>query len=82
MVKYCGYLLGEDWLLQRGLDLGIEAPKTRDDQLQTILLTARDTRVDTGVYPYTKFRQVKTPKGRVFWCIAFASNDPYEPTHN
>jgi hypothetical protein len=78
MVKYCAYLLGEDWLLQRGLELGLEPPKTRGDQVQTILLASREARMDSGVYTYTKFQQVKTPQGKVYWCIAFASNDPYE----
>jgi len=78
MVKYCGYLVGEDWLLQRGLELGIEPPETRDDQVETILLASRNARLVTGVYTYTNFRHVKTAKGKFFWCIAFASNDPHE----
>ncbi|OAX34400.1 hypothetical protein K503DRAFT_445818 [Rhizopogon vinicolor AM-OR11-026] len=75
MVKYCGYLVGEGWLLRRGIELGNEPPKTRSEQLSLILLASRITRLDTGVYTYTRFRQVKTPQGKVFWCIAFASDD-------
>ncbi|OJA19830.1 hypothetical protein AZE42_12268 [Rhizopogon vesiculosus] len=75
MVKYCGYLVGEDWLLQRSLDLGIEPSETREDEIETILMASRNVRLVTGVYTYTSFRQVKTPNGKVFWCIAFASDD-------
>ena len=78
MVKYCAYLLGEDWLLQRGLELGLKPPKTRGDELQIILVVSRAARQDTGVFTCTKFRQVKTGQGKVFWSIAFASDDPYE----
>ncbi|OAX36690.1 hypothetical protein K503DRAFT_282532 [Rhizopogon vinicolor AM-OR11-026] len=75
MVKYCGYLVGEDWLLQRGLDLGIESPETREDEIETILMASRNAGLVTDVYTYTSFRQVKTPNGKIFWCIAFASDD-------
>ncbi|OAX34499.1 hypothetical protein K503DRAFT_859165 [Rhizopogon vinicolor AM-OR11-026] len=34
--------------------------------------------LQTGVYFYTKLRRVKTPKGKYFWCIAFASDDAYQ----
>ncbi|OAX33693.1 hypothetical protein K503DRAFT_775323 [Rhizopogon vinicolor AM-OR11-026] len=76
MAKYCGYLVGEKWLLQRGLELGHEAPKTQRDALDIMLDASRDLRLQTGVYFYTKLRRVKTPKGKYFWCIAFASDDP------
>ncbi|OAX32002.1 hypothetical protein K503DRAFT_777093 [Rhizopogon vinicolor AM-OR11-026] len=75
MVKYCGYLVGEGWLLQRGIELGINPPETREDEIGTILAASSNARLVTGVYTYTSFRLVKTPKGKVFWCIAFASND-------
>ncbi|KAG1815007.1 uncharacterized protein BJ212DRAFT_249968 [Suillus subaureus] len=39
---------------------------------------SRDVRTETGVYTYTKFRQVKTLKGKIFWCIAFAASDPWD----
>ncbi|KAG1725206.1 hypothetical protein EDB19DRAFT_1948190 [Suillus lakei] len=40
----------------------------------------------TGVLTCTRFRRVKTPKGKYFWCIAFACDDPCAagerlPTH-
>ena len=79
MAKFCGYLLGEDWLLQRALEMGVEPPKTRGEHLQAILLASRDARLVTRIYPYTRLRHIKTNKGKKpFWCIAFASDDPHE----
>ncbi|KAG2129096.1 hypothetical protein DEU56DRAFT_902921 [Suillus clintonianus] len=75
MVYYCGYLMRKDWLLQRAADWG-EPPTTAT--IDFIAMASRHVRVQTGVYCYTKFRRVKTVKGTVFWCIAFASNDPGE----
>ncbi|KAG1720469.1 hypothetical protein EDB19DRAFT_1835957 [Suillus lakei] len=78
MVKYCGYLIRNEWLFQRGVELGYPRPVTVEDEMDIILLAARNLRGHTGVYRYTKLRRVKTPKGIKFWCIAFASNDPHE----
>jgi hypothetical protein len=78
MAKYCGYLLGEDWLLQRALEIGIEPSEVEDDYYQTIVLASRNARHVTGIYAYTRFRRIKTSKGKLFWCIAFASDDPRE----
>ncbi|KAG2129091.1 hypothetical protein DEU56DRAFT_758192 [Suillus clintonianus] len=78
MVYYCGYLVRDDWLFQRGVDLGQPLPVTTGDAMDIICLASTDVRTETGVYCYTKFRQVKTAKGTAFWCIAFASNDPCE----
>jgi len=78
MVKYCAYLLGERWLLQRSLESGREPPKSRAEKLEMMIVAARSARQDTGVYNYTKFRQVKTGQGKIFWCVAFASDDPHE----
>ncbi|KAG2110418.1 hypothetical protein DEU56DRAFT_905591, partial [Suillus clintonianus] len=74
MVYYCGYLVRNDWMFQRAAELG-HSPTTGTD---IVCLASRDVRVQTGVYFYTKVRQVKTAKGTTFWCIAFASNDPRE----
>jgi len=77
MVKYCGYLLGDDWLLQRATTkLGYEEPKTYQDALDLMMEASRDARLETGVYTYTSLRRVKTLEGKKFWCIAFACNDP------
>jgi len=58
---------------------GVEPPKTRGEHLRAILLASRDARLVTRVYPYTRFRHVKSNKGKKpFWCIAFASDDPHE----
>jgi hypothetical protein len=83
MVKYCGYLVSDSWLQQRALDVGHPPAKTPEDTSNMILLGSRDVMARTGVLPYTSFRRVKTPKGKYFWCIAFACNDPWEqlPTH-
>ena len=79
MAKFCGYLLGEDWLLQRALGMGVEQPKARGEHLQVIFLASRDARLVTRIYPYTRLRHIKTNKGKKpFWCIAFASDDPHE----
>jgi hypothetical protein len=55
-----------------------EASKTQRDALDIMLDASTDLRLQTGVYFYTKLRRVKTPKGKYFWCIAFASDDPYQ----
>jgi hypothetical protein len=78
MVKYYGYLVENEWMYQRGVELGYPRPTSYDDALDTIILASGDVRGATGVYPYTKLRRVKTLKGKIFWCIAFASTDPYE----
>jgi hypothetical protein len=78
MVKYCGYLVSDSWLKQRALDVGHPPAKTPEDTSNMILLGSRDVMARTGVLPYTSFRRVKTPKGKYFWCIAFACNDPWE----
>ena len=65
-------------LVQRARDIGLEIPETGGDYLQIISLAARDARQATGVFPCTRFRHVKTSKGKFFWCIAFASDDPHE----
>ncbi|OJA21433.1 hypothetical protein AZE42_10473 [Rhizopogon vesiculosus] len=67
LVKYCGYLIGEDRLLQRGLEMGIKSPETREHEIGTILMASRKARLTNT---YRHFRQVETPKGKVFWCIA------------
>ncbi|KAG2110416.1 hypothetical protein DEU56DRAFT_920183 [Suillus clintonianus] len=78
MVYYCGYLVRDEWLFQRGAELGCPRPVNALDTMNIILAASSDLRIDTKVYAYTKFRHVKTLKGIPFWCIAFASNDPSE----
>jgi hypothetical protein len=78
MVKYCGYLVRDDLMLQRALELGLEPPEDADDRTDMILLATRDLMGDTGVPHSAKIRRVKTSKGTKFWCIAFSSNDPHE----
>jgi hypothetical protein len=78
MVKYCGYLVQNELLLQRAVGLGHPRPMAVKDQTELILLAARDLMGDTGVLRCAKLRRVKTPKGIKFWCIAFSSNDPHE----
>jgi hypothetical protein len=78
MVKYCGYLVSDSWLKQRALDVGHPPAKAPEDTSNMILLGSRDLMARTGVLPYTSFRRVKTPKGKYFWCIAFACDDPWE----
>jgi len=58
--------------------MGHPRPTTYDDSIDTILLASRDVRTATGVYTYTKFREVKTLKGKTFWCIAFAASEPWQ----
>ncbi|KAG1736692.1 uncharacterized protein EDB91DRAFT_1083351 [Suillus paluster] len=71
-VNFCGYLVGEEWLFQRGVDLGHPHPVTVGDVMEITCLASSDVRTATGVYFYTKLRRVKTLKGNSFWCIAFA----------
>lgn len=78
MVKYCGYLVGEGWLYKPAVALGYPYPKTTDEANDMILLASRDVMGEAGVYSYTRLRRVKTPQGKSFWCIAFASTDPRE----
>ncbi|KAG1894057.1 uncharacterized protein F5891DRAFT_1176190 [Suillus fuscotomentosus] len=84
MVKFYGYLAGDDWLLQHAItSMGYDHPQTTQDARELIHLALRDVREVAGVHGYTRLRRVTTTKGRSFWCIAFAANDPYEglPTH-
>ncbi|KAG2068569.1 hypothetical protein BDR04DRAFT_1103035 [Suillus decipiens] len=76
MVKFCGYLVSEEWLYQRGVELGHPHPQTFSPEI--IILAATNVMGSTGVLPYTRFREVQTKKGKLSWCIAFASTDPYE----
>ncbi|KAG2342198.1 hypothetical protein BDR05DRAFT_964513 [Suillus weaverae] len=76
MVHYCGYTVRDEWLFQRGVDLGHPRPVTVEDQMDMLLLASEDLMIKTNVYRYTKFRRVKTSKGTKFWCIPFATNDP------
>ncbi|KAG2129092.1 hypothetical protein DEU56DRAFT_758193 [Suillus clintonianus] len=78
VVMYCGYLVRDDCLFQRGVDMGHPRPVIVEDRMDIICLASSDLRIKTGVYPYTSFRRVKTAKGNPFWCIAFASNHPHE----
>src|ERR1700709_2187169 len=78
MVKHGGYLVGDDWLFQRGAELGYKPPETRGDEITIMLSASRDLRLRAGVYWYTKLRRVVTLQGKHFWCIVFASNDPCE----
>lgn len=78
MVKYCGYLVRNELLLQRAVDLGHPRPTAAKDQTGLILMAARDLMGCTGVLRSAKLRCVKTSKGHKFWCIAFSSNDPHE----
>ncbi|KAG1839331.1 hypothetical protein DFJ58DRAFT_845752 [Suillus subalutaceus] len=76
MVKYCGYVMRDEWLIQRAVDLGHPRPVTVGDRMDMLLMASDDLRIATNVYPYTKLRRVKNSKGTKFWCIAFAANDP------
>jgi hypothetical protein len=78
MTKFCGYLVGDDWLFQRGVELGIKPPETRRDEIDIMLEASRDARLRTGVYGCTKLRRVVTLQGKRFWCIAFACTEPHE----
>ncbi|KAG2342199.1 hypothetical protein BDR05DRAFT_949167 [Suillus weaverae] len=76
MAKYCGYLVRDKWLFQRGVELGHPRSVTVEDKMDMVLVASTDVMIKTNVYRYTKFRRVKTSKGTGFWCIAFAANDP------
>jgi hypothetical protein len=78
MVKYCGYLVRNDLLLQRAVDLGYPRPTAAKDQTGLILIAARNLMGKMGVLRSAKLRRVRTLKGNIFWCIAFSSNDPHE----
>jgi hypothetical protein len=76
MVKYCGYLLTESWLHQRALDMGYPPAKTSEDSRGILSLVSRNVMAVTGVLSYARVRRIKTPKGKYFWCIALACDDP------
>ncbi|KIK42609.1 hypothetical protein CY34DRAFT_804764 [Suillus luteus UH-Slu-Lm8-n1] len=76
---YCGYLVPNEFLLQRAVEeLGQEPPENAEDEIELILMAARDLMGETGVLCSAKFRRVKTPKGTTWWCIAFSSKAPHE----
>lgn len=76
MFKYCGYLVRNELLLQRAIEMGHAPPETTEDQRGNILQGALDIMGHAAVLRSARFRRVKTPKGHKFWCIAFSSNDP------
>jgi hypothetical protein len=85
MVKYCGYLVGDEWLIQRVVDLGHPRPVTGDDRIDMILMGAEHVRMSTNVYRYTKFRRVKTLRGPSFGASllprTILSSKGYQPAH-
>ncbi|KAG2351379.1 hypothetical protein BDR07DRAFT_1409982 [Suillus spraguei] len=76
MVKYCGYLLTDSWLRQRALDTGYPPAKTPEDMDDILSIASIDVMASTGILSYARVRRVKTPKGKYFWCIALACDDP------
>ncbi|KAG1799919.1 uncharacterized protein HD556DRAFT_1305427 [Suillus plorans] len=76
MVKYYGYLVSDSWLHQRALDVGYPPAKTPEDSDDIISLASIDVMAETGVLSYARVRRIKTPKGKYFWCIALACDDP------
>ncbi|KAG2361281.1 hypothetical protein BDR07DRAFT_1409976 [Suillus spraguei] len=77
MVKYCGYLLTDSWLRQRALDMGYPPPKTLQDSNGIVELASMQVMARAGIFSYARVRRVKTPKGKYFWCIALACDDPF-----
>jgi hypothetical protein len=69
---------GNEWFYQRGVELGYPCPTMYDNSINTIILASGDVRMATDVYTYTELCQVKTLKGKIFWCIAFTLTDPFE----
>ncbi|KAG1824033.1 hypothetical protein EV424DRAFT_1538393 [Suillus variegatus] len=78
MVKFYGDLVADEWLYQRGVEMGHPRPETYEDSVDIIVLASGDVRLKTGVYRYTKLRLVQTRKGKTHWCIAFASSEGRE----
>ncbi|KAG2360049.1 hypothetical protein BDR07DRAFT_173822 [Suillus spraguei] len=76
MVKYWGYVVSDSWFYQRALDVGYPPAKTLEESRGIISLASRDVMAATGVLSYARIRRVKTPKGKSFWCIALACDDP------
>jgi hypothetical protein len=61
MVKYCGYLVRNELLLQRAVDLGHPRPTAAKDQTGLILL-GEESMGHTGVLRSAKLRRVRNPK--------------------
>jgi hypothetical protein len=77
MVKYFGYIMSDSWLHQKALDIGYPPAKTPEDLDDNISLASINVMAATGVISYARVRRVKTPKGKYFWCIALACDDPF-----
>ncbi|KAG2123919.1 hypothetical protein BD769DRAFT_1669741 [Suillus cothurnatus] len=77
MVKYFGYIMNDSWLHQKALDIGYPPAKTPEDLDDNISLASINVMAATGVISYARVRRVKTPKGKYFWCIALACDDPF-----
>ncbi|KAG1720798.1 hypothetical protein EDD22DRAFT_1054839 [Suillus occidentalis] len=72
------WLVRNEFLLQRAIEMGHPRPTAAKDPTGLILIAARNLMGRTGVLRSAKLRCVRTPKGNIFWCIAFSSNDPHE----
>ncbi|KAG1870531.1 hypothetical protein C8R48DRAFT_670876 [Suillus tomentosus] len=76
MVKYFGYLITEGWLHQKALDLGYPPAQTPEDSRNIRTTVPLNVMAAAGVLSYARLRAIKTPKGKHFWCIALACDDP------
>ncbi|OCH93970.1 hypothetical protein OBBRIDRAFT_789670 [Obba rivulosa] len=78
MLFYFGFLVDEDWLVERGVTLGLGNDNTKRDRHYTIGQSTRDIRKKARLGDQCDIRRVVTKRGNDYWCIALASNDPRE----
>lgn len=50
MVEYCGCLVRDEWVFQRGADLVYPYPVTVEDIMDMLLLASEDVMIATNVY--------------------------------
>lgn len=81
MVRYYGFLADENWLLQRGLRLGLGTDRSLMARLNMISASAWDLMCCARVADYCTLAKVCTVGDRTEWCIALASTDPTETVY-
>ncbi|KAG2072214.1 hypothetical protein BDR04DRAFT_1096768 [Suillus decipiens] len=56
--------------------MGHPPAKTPEDSRDILSLVSRNVMATSGVLSYARVRRMKTSKGKRFWCIALACDDP------
>ncbi|OCH87491.1 hypothetical protein OBBRIDRAFT_889747 [Obba rivulosa] len=79
MTYWYGFLVNEEWLLERGIAKRFGTDKTLTDRCYTISESAWDLLKEAGVALEGRLARVVALKsGNIHWCLALASTNPRE----